>query len=213
MLPVISALVRGGEGHPPVPVPVSIDTRKPAVARAAIEAGATMLNDVNAARDTGMADVLRAHPDVSVVLMHMLGDPKTMQDDPHYDDAPQEVADYLALRAAALETAGIDRARIVLDPGIGFGKRLFDNLDILKRIDLLRALGYPVLVGASRKSFLGTLLGNAGPGERLPGNLAVAALCCFRRVEMVRVHDVAETVGLFRVLDAIDHAGEHRPPR
>lgn len=213
VLPVIEALVNGGDGRPRLPIPVSIDTRKPVVARAALDAGATLLNDINATRDSAMVDVLRDHPTVPVILMHMLGDPKTMQDDPVYDDAPQEVADYLALRAAALETAGIDRARIVLDPGIGFGKRLFDNLEILKRIDALRALGYPVLVGASRKSFLGTLLGGAPAEARLSGSLAVAALCRARGVEMVRVHDVAETAGLFRVLGAIDHPEDHKPAR
>jgi dihydropteroate synthase len=213
VLPVIEALVRGGGGRRPLPVPVSIDTRKPEVARAAIAAGATMLNDVNATRDSGMLDVLREYPDVPVILMHMLGEPKTMQEEPRYKDAPQEIADFLAVRAAALETGGIDRARIVLDPGIGFGKRLFDNLEVLKRIDALRALGYPVLVGASRKSFLGTLLGGAGEDSRLAGSLAVATLCHAHNVEIVRVHDVADTVGLFRVLDAIEHPEEHRPPR
>jgi dihydropteroate synthase len=204
VIPVIEALARGGEGRPKLPVPLSIDTRKPPVARAAIAAGAGMINDISATRDTGMVDVLREHADVSVVLMHMQGDPRTMQEAPRYDDAPVEVVDYLALRAAALEAGGIERTRIVLDPGIGFGKRSEDNLAILKRIDALRALGYPVLVGASRKSFLGTLLGGAGADARLPGSLAVAAFCHQRGVEMVRVHDVAETVGVFRVLDAID---------
>jgi dihydropteroate synthase len=204
VLPVIEALTSGGDGRPPLPVPVSIDTRKPAVAAAALDAGATMLNDVNATRDTGMLDVLRDRPTIPVVLMHMLGEPKSMQQEPHYDDAPQEIADFLALRAAALEAGGVDSSRIVLDPGIGFGKRLIDNLAILKRIDVLRALGYPVLVGASRKSFLGTLMANASPDQRLPGSLAVAALCYQREVEMVRVHDVAETAALFRVLDAVD---------
>ena len=213
VLPVIESLVHGGDGRPRLPVPVSIDTRKPVVARAALDAGATMLNDINATRDSAMIDVLRDHPRVPVILMHMLGEPRTMQEAPSYNDAPQEVADYLALRAAALETAGIARARIVLDPGIGFGKRLIDNLEILKRIDALRALGYPVLVGGSRKSFLGKLLGGAGAEGRLAGSLAVAALCRARAVEMVRVHDVAETVGLFRVLDAIDHPDEHTPAR
>jgi dihydropteroate synthase len=213
VLPVIASLVRGGDGRPALPVPISIDTHKPAVARAALDAGAAMLNDVNATRDPAMVDVLRERPAIPVVLMHMLGEPGTMQDQPNYDDAPQEIADFLALRAAALETAGVDASRIVLDPGIGFGKRLFDNLAILKRIDALRALGYPVLVGASRKSFLGTLLGGAGAESRLAGSLAAAALCYYRGVEMVRVHDVAETAGLFRVLEAIDHPDDHRPVR
>jgi len=213
VLPVVETLVRGGEGRPPLPAPVSIDTRHPEVAAAVLDAGATLLNDVNATRDSTMVDVLRDHPDIPVILMHMLGEPENMQQEPAYNDAPQEIADFLALRAAALETAGIESSRIVLDPGLGFGKRLIDNLEILKRIDALRALGYPVLVGASRKSFLGTLLGGAAPDARLPGSLAVAALCRERGVEMVRVHDVAETAGLFRVLDAIDNPGPHRPPR
>jgi dihydropteroate synthase len=213
VLPVVDALVRGGEGRPPLPVPVSIDTNKPPVARAALAAGATMLNDITATRDPAMVDVLRDHRDVPAILMHMLGEPRTMQDDPRYQDAPAEIADYLALRAAALEAGGVDASRIVLDPGIGFGKRLCDNLDILKRIDELKALGYPLLVGASRKSFIGTLVGGARPEGRLSGSLAVAALCYRHGVEMVRVHDVAETVGLFRVLDAIDHPDDHRPPR
>jgi dihydropteroate synthase len=213
VLPVVESLVRGGDGRPPLPAPLSIDTRHPEVAGAVLDAGATVLNDVNATRDSAMVDVLRDHPGVPVILMHMLGEPESMQDAPAYNDAPQEVADFLALRAAALETAGIESSRIVLDPGIGFGKRLVDNLEILKRIDALRALGYPVLVGASRKAFLGTLLGGAGPDARLAGSLAVAALCRERGVEMVRVHDVAETAGLFRVLDAIDNPGQHRPVR
>ncbi|HEX5133032.1 MAG TPA: dihydropteroate synthase [Candidatus Krumholzibacteria bacterium] len=213
VVPVIEMLVHGGDRRPRLPIPVSVDTRNPLVARAALGAGATMLNDVNATRDSAMVDVLRDHPHVPVVLMHMLGEPRTMQDDPHYDDAPVEVADYLALRAAALEAGGIDRSRILLDPGIGFGKRVFDNLAILKSIDALRALGYPVLVGASRKSFLGKLLGGAAPEDRLPGSLAVAALCHQRGVEMLRVHDVPATVGFLRVLDAIDHPDDHRPGR
>jgi dihydropteroate synthase len=210
VLPVVEALARGAS-RPRLPVPVSIDTRKPLVARAALAAGATMLNDITATRDPAMVDVLRDYPGVSVVLMHMLGEPRTMQAEPDYDDAPVEIADYLALRAAALEAGGIDASRIVLDPGIGFGKRLFDNLEILKRIDVLKALGYPVLVGASRKSFLGTLQNGAGPEARLTGSLAAAAMCYRHGVDIVRVHDVAPTVDLFRVLDAIDNPGEHRP--
>jgi dihydropteroate synthase len=210
VLPVIEALVKGRE-RPRLPVPISIDTRKPEVARAALAAGCTMVNDVTAARAGGMDDVLVAHPDAAVVLMHMLGEPKTMQDEPRYNDAPGEVTAFLALRAAALETAGVARERIVLDPGIGFGKRVHHNLEILKSIDGLRELGYPVLVGASRKSFLGGLLGGAAPGERLPGSLAVAAHCRAKGVEMVRVHEVRETAALFRVLEAIERPEDHRP--
>jgi dihydropteroate synthase len=218
VLPVIEALVQGGNGRPPVPVPLSIDTRKPEVAQAALKAGCTMVNDVSAARDARMADVLRAHPSIPIVLMHMLGEPKTMQADPRYQDAAGEVTAELALRAASLETLGIARERIVLDPGIGFGKRVHDNLEILHAIDALRALGYPVLVGASRKSFIGALLGGPSPKAppapteaRLCGSLAVAAWCHAHHVEMVRVHDVRETVELFRVLDAIEDPAAYRP--
>lgn len=134
VLPVIEALA-GGRNRPRLPIPISIDTRKPEVAKAALAAGCTMVNDITAAQSGAMADVLRAHPDAPVVLMHMLGEPRTMQDAPDYRDAAGEIAAFLALRAAALEAAGIARERIVLDPGIGFGKRLHDNLEILNRIE------------------------------------------------------------------------------
>jgi len=215
VLPVIDALVRGGEGRPRLPIPVSIDTRKPEVAEAAIVTGCTMVNDVTAARDPRMVDVLRKHAHVPVVLMHMLGEPKTMQDDPHYADVVGEVASELAMRAAGLEATGIARERIVLDPGIGFGKKLHHNLEILNAIDALRELGYPVMVGASRKSFIGALVASsnaaAAPEARLYGSLAVAAWCHAHHIEMVRVHDVRETVELFRVLDAIEDPAPHRP--
>jgi dihydropteroate synthase len=206
VLPVIETLSRRR-----ALVPLAIDTCKPEVAKAALAAGCTIVNDVTAAQAGAMADVLRDHADVPVILMHMLGEPKTMQVEPAYDDAAGEVTTFLALRAAALETAGIARERIVLDPGIGFGKRVQDNLEILKSIDGLVALGYPVLVGASRKSFIGTLLRGAPSGARLAGSLAVAAHCRAHGVRLVRVHDVRETVDLFRVLDAVEHP-EAQPP-
>jgi dihydropteroate synthase len=206
VLPVIEALAR-----PRLPVPIAIDTRKAEVAKAALAAGCTLVNDITAGQSSAMADVLRAHAHVPVILMHMLGEPKTMQDDPSYQDPAGEVAAFLALRAAALETAGVARERIVIDPGIGFGKRLHDNLEILKSVDDLRALGYPVLVGASRKSFIGTLLGGAPTGGRLAGSLAVAAHCRAHQVDIVRVHDVRETVELFKVLDAVERPQDHRP--
>ena len=215
VLPVIEALTRGGAGRPKLPVPLSIDTRKPEVAEAALLTGCGMVNDVSAARDSRMVDVLRAHGNASIVLMHMQGEPKTMQTEPHYDEVVGEVTAELAMRAASLEATGIARERIVLDPGIGFGKRLHDNLEILQRIEEMKELGYPVLVGASRKSFIGSLVarGNAAaaPEARLYGSLAVAAWCHARRVEMVRVHDVRETVELFRILDAIEDPAPFRP--
>ena len=218
ILPVVEALARGSDGRPRLPVPLSIDTRKPEVAAAALAAGCTMVNDITAARNALMADVLRDHPDIPVVLMHMLGEPKTMQVDPHYEDVVGEVTSELAMRAAGLEASGIARERIVLDPGIGFGKRLHDNLEILHALEAFRELGYPVLVGASRKSFLGSLLGGhspqatpAPPEARLYGSLAVAAWCHAHHVEFVRVHDVRETVELFRILDAIEDPAPHVP--
>jgi dihydropteroate synthase len=218
VLPVIDALAHGGDGRPRLPLPLSIDTRKPEVAEAALVTGCTMVNDVTAARDPRMVDVLRAHSNTPVVLMHMLGEPKTMQVDPQYHDVVGEVTSELAMRAASLEATGIARERIVLDPGIGFGKRLHDNLEILRDIDAFKALGYPLLIGASRKSFLGALLGGgsskstpAPPEARLCGSLAVAAWCHAHHVEMVRVHDVRETVELFRVLDAVEDPAPHRP--
>jgi dihydropteroate synthase len=202
VVPVIEALVGGGFGYDPIDVPVSIDTRKPNVAEEALRAGASMVNDITAGRDPAMVGVLRSH-DVPVVLMHMLGEPKTMQDEPRYDDVVREVAGFLDDRARVLIDRGIARERIVIDPGIGFGKRLEDNVALLQNIGELRKLGYPVMVGASRKSFLGKLLDGAPADSRLTGSLAVAAHCYHAGIEMIRVHDVPETVQLFRVLDAI----------
>ncbi len=203
VVPVIEALTRGGFGYHSLEVPLSIDTRKAQVADAALRAGASMVNDVTAARDEEMVEVLRARDDVPVVLMHMLGEPKTMQVEPHYDNVLREVGDFLVERARALVERGVARDRIVIDPGIGFGKRFEDNVVLLQNIGALRQLGYPVMIGASRKSFLGKLLGDAPAGDRLTGSLAVAAHCYHSGAEMIRVHDVRETVQLFRVLDAV----------
>jgi dihydropteroate synthase len=201
VLPVIDALAdrrSNGVFH----APLSIDTRKAEVAAVALDRGCSMVNDVSAASDPEMVDLVRERHGIPIVIMHMRGTPKTMQVDPHYDDVVEEVSAFLLDRARALEEAGISYDRIVIDPGIGFGKRFRDNLELLNRVDSLRALGYPVLIGASRKRFLGRLL-DAGVDDRLPGSLAVAAECYSRSVEMVRVHDVAETAGMFRVLDAV----------
>jgi dihydropteroate synthase len=162
-----------------------------------------MVNDIGGAEDPAMVEVLiAAGADVPVVVMHMRGEPRTMQEAPRYDDVVAEVTRWLARRAEALEEAGVARERIILDPGIGFGKRYRDNLEILKHVDALCALGYPVLVGASRKRFLGELL-DAGADRRLPGSLAVAAHCLAAGVDIIRVHDVAETRGFLRTMDAI----------
>ncbi|MDH3197744.1 MAG: dihydropteroate synthase [Candidatus Krumholzibacteria bacterium] len=212
ILPVIEALCTGDAGRAPIAVPLSIDTRKAAVAEAALAAGCTMVNDVTAGADPDMVALLSRHEDVPVVLMHMRGEPRTMQVTPFYQDVVGEVTAFLRTRAGALREAGIGRERIVLDPGIGFGKRLADNLDLLKNVDALRVLGYPVLVGASRKSFLGKIL-DADAGERLAGSLAAAAWCHHAGVDIVRAHDVRETVSALRVLDAIADPDPFRDDR
>jgi dihydropteroate synthase len=211
VMPVCEALLRGSEHHDPITIPISIDTRKAAVASATLAAGAHMINDVSAASDPGMIDVIREAGDgIPVVLMHMRGKPDTMQQSPHYDDVCGEVFGFLSGRAESVIASGIGRSRIIVDPGIGFGKRLQDNLLLLKNIDKLRNLGYPVLVGASRKTFIGQVL-EADTDHRLTGSLAVAAQCYRAGVELLRVHDVAETIHLIRVLDAIDTARTDGP--
>jgi dihydropteroate synthase len=204
VLPVIDALanlVEQGEAQ----TPISIDTRKAEVADVALRRGCHVINDISAASDPEMIGVLREHPRVPIVLMHMKGDPATMQKAPHYDDGVGEVSTFLSARAEDLVGAGIAREQIIVDPGIGFGKRFRDNLELLNRVDSFLSLGYPVLIGASRKRFLGELLGADDTGDRLPGGLAVAAHCYSSGVDVIRVHDVAETAGLIRVLDAMAH--------
>jgi len=198
VLPVLEAL-RGR-----LDVRISIDTRKAAVARRALEAGADLINDVSALGDPGMAG-LAAERGVPLVLMHMRGDPRTMQDDTSYDDLVATVVDFLRKRAETAVNTGVSSDRLVLDPGIGFGKSVDGNLAILNRIPELCSLGWPVLIGASRKSFIGTLLG-LEVGERLEGSLAVAAYAVSRGAHMVRAHDVAETVRVVRMIDAIQNA-------
>lgn len=205
VIPVLRALF--GDGAPNVPV--SVDTRRPRVAAASLALGCSIINDISGAEDPEMVDILvNAGDDVPVIVMHKKGDPRTMQDEPRYDDVVAEVARYLARRGEALESAGVARERIVVDPGIGFGKRYRDNLELLNHVDAIRALGYPVLVGASRKRFIGELL-DAGADDRLPGSLAVAAHCFNAGVDIVRVHDVPETVGLFKTLDAIARPADY----
>jgi dihydropteroate synthase len=188
-------------------IPISIDTRRASVARAALDAGCRIANDITACRDPEMIDVVK-HFDVPIIIMHMKGEPRSMQKNPSYGDVVKEVALFLKERAGLLEGHGIPGDKIVIDPGIGFGKRFRDNLELLRSIDHLRSLGYPVLIGASRKTFLGELLDQPA-GERLSGSLAVAAWCHRTRVDIVRVHDVKETVGLFRVLDSIEHPDDY----
>ncbi len=172
------------------PVPISVDTRKAAVARAALDAGADMVNDVSALEDDPELGPLVAGRGAALVLMHKRGTPKTMQADPRYVDAPAEVRAYLQGRAETALSMGVGASSIVLDPGIGFGKRVEDNLDLLKHLAETKALGYPVLVGLSRKSFLGAITGR-DVADRLPATIAANALAMAEGADILRVHDVA----------------------
>jgi dihydropteroate synthase len=190
-------------------VPISVDTMKPAVARAAVAAGATMWNDVTALRQAPDSLAVAAELGCEVVLMHMQGEPQTMQAEPHYDDVVAEVAGFLAGRAEAAMAAGVARARIWLDPGVGFGKHMIrHNLPLLAGLERIVGLGFPVLLGVSRKSFIGALDGGGRDAdERLGGSIAGALWGAAAGVAAVRVHDVRETVQALRVWDAIAQAG------
>jgi dihydropteroate synthase len=193
-------------------IPLSVDTRKAAVARAAIAAGADIVNDVSALRhDPAMADLV-AETGATVILMHMKGTPATMQEAPSYADCAAEVRDFLAEAAARALAAGIARDRILVDPGIGFGKRLEDNLDILSRLGLLAGLGFPVVIGLSRKAFLGAITGKE-VGSRLAASLGAACAAYLGGAAVLRVHDVGETVdalAAFRAVRAAAGGGSAR---
>jgi dihydropteroate synthase len=181
---------------------ISVDTRKAEVAERALEAGADFVNDVSALRDNRALAQLIAARDVPVVLMHMRGEPKTMQNDPSYDDAPTEIAAELSASVEFAAACGIREDRIILDPGIGFGKRLQDNLRILRELGTLGDLGYPVLVGLSRKSFLGMLL-DRPVEDRLAGTTAAHMAALINGADILRVHDVAEAVDTVKVFAAL----------
>ncbi len=168
---------------------ISVDTCKAAVARAALDAGAEIVNDVTALRGDPEMAALVAERGVTVCLMHMQGEPRTMQDDPHYDDVVGEVAQFLAERLAAAVAAGVAAERVILDPGIGFGKTVDHNLELLHRLDELVALGRPLLIGTSRKSFLGRLTGRE-VDDRLAGTIATNVIAFERGARIFRVHDV-----------------------
>ncbi|HWB68377.1 MAG TPA: dihydropteroate synthase [Solirubrobacterales bacterium] len=180
---------------------VSIDTSKVEVARAALEAGASIVNDITALGEPEMA-ALCAERDAGVVLMHMQGTPRTMQERPTYEDVVDEVKAFLAERVQAAVSAGVSEERIWVDPGIGFGKTLEHNLELLRRLDELRDLGRPLVVGTSRKSFIGKLDGSQAP-DRLGGTIASSVLAIARGAEVLRVHDVAEVVQAATVARAI----------
>ena len=195
VLPVLERLVE-------LPVPVSVDTCKPEVMRRAIAAGAAMINDIYALRAQGALDAVAESP-VAVCLMHMQGEPRTMQRSPHYRDVVGEVETFLVERAAAAVAAGIGRDRIVLDPGFGFGKTPQHNLELIRALPRLRGVGFPLLAGLSRKALFGKIVGREA-AERVHASAAGALLAAQRGATIVRVHDVAATRDCLLVLRAID---------
>jgi dihydropteroate synthase len=182
------------------PVAVSVDTSKPEVMRAAIAAGADMINDINALQDASAMDAV-SRSAVAVCLMHKQGDPQTMQAQPHYEHVVNDVTAFLGDRALAAVAAGIAPERIAIDPGFGFGKTLMHNLDLLRGLDTLAALRFPILAGLSRKSMLGAITGR-DVGDRVAASVAAAILAVQRGANIVRVHDVRETVDALRILQA-----------
>ena len=195
VIPVIAGLVAAG-------VPVSVDTSKPEVASAALAEGAVVVNDITAFGHPDMAPLVAAAR-CGAVLMHMQGNPQTMQDHPAYEDVVGEVRDYLLERAALIEQAGVERSFVCVDPGIGFGKTQRHNLQLLARLDELVSTGYPVLVGTSRKSFIGKILDQSDPAERDLATAATVAIAATRGAAVVRVHNVEMTRQAVLVADAI----------
>ena len=186
-------------------VPVSVDTYKPAVMRAALAAGASMINDISALRQPGALAVV-ADSDCAVCLMHMQGEPGTMQVAPHYDDVVREVRDFLAARVASCRASGIDDSRLVLDPGFGFGKALEHNLALFRALTATAAVDLPLLVGISRKSMLGAITGRP-VAQRLAASVAAAVLAVHNGARILRVHDVEETRDALAVMAAIETGG------
>lgn len=199
VVPVIEALAAHTK------VPISVDTSKPAVMTAAVRAGATLINDVRALREPGALEAA-ADTGAAICLMHMQGEPRTMQVEPRYDDVVAEVRGFLHERVEACRAAGIAKDRLAIDPGIGFGKRLEHNLALLADLPALVGLGWPVLVGVSRKSMLGALLGRA-VDERVAGGVAMTTAAVLSGANIVRTHDVAPTVDAVKVAVALRAAG------
>jgi dihydropteroate synthase len=199
VIPVVEAIARR------LPLPISVDTSQPAIMRAAADAGAGMINDVRALRLPGALAAARA-AGLPVCLMHMQGEPRDMQRDPHYRDVIAEVKAFLRQRLATCEAAGIDRARLLIDPGFGFGKGFAHNLRLLAGLHELTDLAAPMLVGLSRKSMLGAITGRA-TGDRVAASLSAAILAVQRGAAIVRVHDVAATVDALKVLRSVADEG------
>lgn len=197
VIPVIAGLRAELPG-----TPISIDTRRVGVARAAIDAGASIVNDVTAGSDAAMLPLV-AESGVGLVLMHMKGEPRTMQQNPHYDDVVTEVRDFLADRLGAAVGEGVAREQLCVDPGIGFGKDVGHNLTLLRNIAAFGELRVPVLVGVSRKRFIGEITGAGDPLDRVEGTAGAVAWCAAHGVDVVRVHDVKAMTHVVRVVDAI----------
>jgi dihydropteroate synthase len=195
-IPVIKALAKK------INIPISIDTTNFKVAKAALDAGANMINDITALSDDRMAR-LAAERNVPVVLMHIQGTPRTMQIEPKYKDVVGEVLAYLLDKTKRAEQFGIPKERIFIDPGIGFGKTIEHNLTLLASIDKFVKMGYRALVGPSRKGFIGKLTGKENPADRIFGTAAAVALCASAGVSILRVHDVAEMIDVIKTINAI----------
>ena len=195
VIPVIEALRRESD------VFISVDTSKPEVMRAAVDAGADIINDVRALSESGALEAAAASG-AGICLMHMRGEPRTMQETPHYEDVVAEVSGFLAARMRACRDAGIDPSRLTVDPGFGFGKRTADNLALLKQLAGFETLGVPVAVGLSRKSMLAKLTGRA-VDQRLAGSIALAAIAVLNGARIVRAHDVAATMDAVKVAAAV----------
>jgi dihydropteroate synthase len=195
VLPVVEGLATAGHR-------VSIDTTKAEVARAALDAGADLVNDVSALRFDPELAGLVAERGARCCLMHMLGEPRTMQESPRYEDVVSEVKAFLEARLAFAVAEGVEEERVWLDPGVGFGKTVEHNLELLRRLDEIVAIGRPVVVGTSRKSFLGKLTGGKAEGERLPGTIATNVLALERGASIFRVHDVAPVADALAVAAA-----------
>ncbi|MDR1885019.1 MAG: dihydropteroate synthase [Synergistaceae bacterium] len=201
LIPVVRAVRESLPG-----VPISVDTRKAAVASESIRAGADIINDVSGLdlpEEASAMTRLVAGSGAAYVLMHTKGRPETMQVSPGYDEFLPELLSFLDERIERLASAGVARDRIIIDPGVGFGKRFGDNLDILANLGMMRRFGLPILVGASRKGFIGRALGLPDPADRLEGTLAISALCADRGVEVIRVHDVLENRRVVDMIDAV----------
>lgn len=194
VLPVIDGLAPSG-------VPISVDTVKPEVMREAVAAGASIINDIAALQAPGALEAA-AGTDAAICLMHMQGEPRTMQQEPHYDDVVTEVRGFLARRIEAARAAGISRDRLIVDPGFGFGKVLEHNIALLRELERFAGLGACVLAGLSRKSMLGQLTGR-GVDERMPASIAAALIAAQKGARILRVHDVAETRDALAVLNAV----------